>query len=213
MDEIFTAKSESPIEYRKKNTHIISTLRSETDDDYQEKPEKQDKQKKPEKLKQTQKYVQPNNKNNIQDDIVNIAETIHNLANMMNEQMEKITFLEKEISNLKKTDKIENKIIENNKSCESESELEFEPVPILKKEQHVTKNRRNFAPSVKKNTNFDTCTSDTCNDYMITKNVEHKLQSVANGFNGELLEMKKQQAIILSSFLSKKNKKNICRKK
>lgn len=216
MDELYTMKSDSPIEYRKKNTQIISTLRSETDNDiaYREKKEKP---------KHSQKYAPTNNstKFNLQDDIVNIAQTIHNLANMMNDQIEKISSLEKEISILKKknekTREIEKEpiveyVYENKKTRETETESEIEH--IIKNDQiiNTTTKNRNISSANKKNKILDTCTSDTCNDYMITKNVEHKLKSVANGFNNELLEMKKQQAIVLSNFMCKKSKK-ACSKK
>lgn len=244
MEELFTSKSDSPIDRRKKNNiQIISTLRSETENDTnydnyekqekQDKQEKQEKQEKQDKAKQQQKYNMQNKRNdNIQDDIVNIAETIHNLANMMNGQIEKIASLEKEILKMKNIENKFDEFINNQKKDEIQeiqtqaqkqaqtkklenekytdimdtSSNDVEYMSILKKNVPKNKQQKNIL-TIKKDKIQDSCASETCNDYLLTKNVEYKLNSIATGFNDEIINMKKKQAVLLTALLPRKNKK------
>lgn len=221
MEELFTAKSDSPIqEIRKKknNAQIISTLRSETEFEV----EKEIKETKEEHKKKHQDIKNKNMQNNallkkndnIQNDIVNIAETIHNLANMMNLQIEKISSLEKEVSKIKTLEtKFDELIIENKTkvikpvimSDSSDSVSVSMPVSALKKELPKELNK-NFALQKNKVQVQDTCNSETCNDYQTTKNVEYKLNSVVKGFNSQLINLKRKQALIASSYVIKKRK-------
>jgi hypothetical protein len=234
MEELFTSKSDSPIEGRRKNNiQIISTLRSETENENSHEYEKHEKAK-----HQQQKYnISNNTKNtsyqnkrndNIQDDIVNIAETIHNLANMMNEQIEKIASLEKEILKMKNIENKFDEFIINQKKDEVQAQVkkindnsnndkyvdindsvnssETEYMSILKKNVPINKQQKIIIPA-KKNKIQDSCASETCNDYLLTKNVEHKLNSIATGFNDEIINMKKKQAMLMATFLPRRNKK------
>lgn len=141
MDELFTMKSESPLNYTKKrnNVQIISTLRSETDSDYSEKNKNIKLQKNGNSIRTVVENTLPTsnssssvlyteyngnkgsiNIENLQEDIVNIAESLNNLVKMFDEQREKfdeqrekINSIQNEVSRIYEIENEINKINKN----------------------------------------------------------------------------------------------------
>lgn len=248
MDELFTMKSDTSIHAgrKKNNAQIVSTLRSETDtntggnnDDISY------------VLKNTTSSIKRENtydkqytdigKNGIaflQEDIVSIAESIHNLVKMVDEQREKMNFFEKEIS---KIGMIENEITKINENATCASKQNPQLIQILNKERDNEKKKDSLICSSLSNSNTtstvsqknpdkksiilykqkipslkiqsksslvtetvtDTGVSDSQSicEYNNSKEVEEKLNNITKGFNAELLDMKRKQALLAASYV------------
>lgn len=207
MDNLFTANSDSPVQQIKKknNAQIISTLRSETEYDINKEKYKK---KHHNDVKNNHNENNRSNKNDsIKEDIVNIAETIHNLVNMMTIQIDKISNLEKEIEKIKFIENKANELSYDNKkkviksgSIMSEN-FNSITASALKKKSELNKNFNSQKNIVKNN-----CNTESCNDFKTTKNVEYKLNSVVKGFNSQLINLKRKNALIASSYTLKKKK-------
>lgn len=239
MDELFTMKSDTVMNVAKKrnNTQIISTLRSETDSEKNEKNEKTRNvtQSNNETLNNTNhsstiktntKYTTENtnlpilnmeNKNKnvninleyLQEDIVNIAESLHNIVKIINEQQEKMNSIEKDLqkinkieTNLKtlndvnnvldssKKDKILVSFTNENNTYESSSQLSdntiiTENINLIKNELKGGSKNNN---EIKKNQNYNQNLISNLNNSRNTN--QNDLRS--NHVNNKLLINKKE---------------------
>jgi hypothetical protein len=241
MEEIFTTKSETPINgYRKKNnTQIVSSLRTETETDNNLNHTDIS-----QLLKNTMNTTNTTNtttntntipskeetkKNgiiNLQEDIVSIAESIHNLVKMIDEQREKMNFLEKAISKIGTIENEITKINENvknateltkqkNKVDDTESESYCDTTTTTSATTMSEKNKKNkniilcknkissLKSQSKTETISDSCVSDSVSvcGYNNSKEVEEKLNNITKGINSELLDMKRKQALLAASYV------------
>jgi hypothetical protein len=256
MDEIFTMKSDTSINGGRKrnNAQIVSTLRSEIDTDnnlnYKEISNL---------LKNTTNVTSPINttkddqtyhpqyvqirKNGIeilQEDIVSIAESIHNLVKMLDEQREKMNSVEKEVSKIGIIENEISKINENfkntaesakqnsqktSKQKEKEKENLYTDssvynndtttslptkVPnkksiILYKQKKIISSNCPSKSTSKTETITDSCIFDSKSqsicEYNNSKEVDEKLNNITKGFNTELLNMKRKQALLAASYV------------
>lgn len=254
MDEIFTMKSDTSINGGRKrnNAQIVSTLRSETDTDNNLNREEISNLLKnttnvtstinTSKDDQTYhpQYVQirKNGIEILQEDIVSIAESIHNLVKMVDEQREKMNSVEKEVS---KIGIIENEISKINENVKNTAELAKQnsqaknkqkekenlstdssisnndtttslstKIPnkksiILYKQKKIISSNCPSKSTLKTETITDSCVSDSQSqsicEYNNSKEVEEKLNNITKGFNAELLNMKRKQALLAASYV------------
>jgi hypothetical protein len=262
MDEIFTSKSDTSVNMRKKNNaQIVSTLRSETDINNEINQEDStslirnttsNSQQNTHENTQTNIRINTNSKNKfefLQEDIVNIAESIHNLVKMVDDQREKINNVEKKVSKIDTLEDEINKINENvknlnlnnekkdikngeiiqiktnkdNKKNELESSISSSnSLPYVNPRQQQQQTKKNIilykqkipisncqsksttfkTETIKSNTtNSDSCTNSYTCDYGNSKEVEEKLNNITKGFNEELLNMKRKQALLAASYV------------
>jgi hypothetical protein len=241
MEEIFTMKSDTSVNGGRKrnNAQIVSTLRSETDTNndnnlnYTEIPlSLKNTTNVTSTINTTKDYqtynplhvqIKKNGLGNLQEDIVNIAESIHNLVRMVDEQREKINSVEKEVS---KIGMIENEIIKINENVKNVGELTKQKensstdesvsnsnttISLTQKNQNkksiilykqkIPSSNCQSKSSLKTETITDSCVSDSQSicGYNNSKEVEEKLNNITKGFNAELLDMKRKQALLAAS--------------
>jgi hypothetical protein len=251
MEEIFTMKSDTSVNGGRKrnNAQIVSTLRSETDTDndnnlnYAEiphllknttnAPSTVNTSKDDQTNHQQYTQIKKNGLENLQEDIVSIAESIHNLVKMVDEQREKMNSVEKEVLKIGMIENEITKINENVKNVaelakqkEKEKEKENEKessstdssisnnntttsvtqkVPnkksIILYKQKIPSSNCQSKSSLKTETITDSCVSDSQSicGYNNSKEVEEKLNNITKGFNAELLDMKRKQALLAAS--------------
>jgi hypothetical protein len=266
MDEIFTMKTNTSIhgDEKKNNAQIVSTLRSETEIDNDiNNTDVLNMQKNTTngtnitnsvntlKIGKThdKQYVEirKNDLEILQEDIVSLAESIHNLVKMLDEQREKMNFVEKEISKIGTIENEISKINDNVKNVAEVTKYNQQPNQILNRDisndSYISSSntmsslsqknynkkdiiffKQKIQPSKcqsKSSLTTDTVTvtessvSDSQSNsnsnsnsncgYNNSKEVEEKLNNITKGFNDELLDMKRKQALLAASYV-KKNK-------
>jgi hypothetical protein len=243
MEDIL--KSETPINDNKKkyNAQIISTLMSETCDNYDDSDK--DLIQNNHLLKQHQLNLSRDvdymkyKKNNVevfQEDIVNIAASIHDLIKMVDEQREKTENLEKQLAKLNlleddisKLNLYIQKLEESKESVKNSTESESSIKEIININQRKNILYKKTPPSIKsimmnkkKENNFSSSNSVVTSTPTLTetsesscvkpqkilfksKELEEKLNNITKGFNNEILDMKRKQALLASCSV-KKNK-------
>jgi len=210
---------------RKNNVQIISTINSETDANINiyknqkkssnEKNEKHEKHEKPIK-----KTVSNNNssQNQNQNDIIEIAESIKELAKLLHNQNSKLASLETEIKKIRQFEGQFEQLIENlHKDIENDiknkeelnRKIQSAPIPV--------QNHTNSSPILIKTTTLpltkrpavverktrSTCSNSASKNMQQTRNMNYNANTIAQNLDDEICEMKRKHALF-SAFMTKR---------
>lgn len=207
MDNLYSSTNDTSYNEKNNNIQIVTTKTSDTEGkSYSDISDGVP-------IKQSSKSNMNNYLNSLQSDIVNIAESLHNLVSMVNNQTEKINVLEKEIARLSSVEKDHDKPNELKK-------VSNEDMPVINKRgvDTIAERKRNMVKktvvTTKNCPDPDYDTSSYCNETMscseipniknnCNREIEDKLNNITKEFNDELLNMKRKQAIIAATCVKK----------